>query len=142
MILLTHFHLYLVYFGTHLEGLPERPIETNANAGLADRRHHPRPGRQFTIKGRELDSADSMIMVVNRAGTAADNLKELIEFMDAPHVCTATPAKWQQQLGDSRLEAVFIGPDLTDKDVRSLVDGIGKLDPNIPIVMITDGDEE
>lgn len=52
------------------------------------------------------------------------------------------PAKWQQQLGDSRLEAVFIGPDLTDKDVRSLVDGIGKLDPNIPIVMITDGDEE
>lgn len=89
-----------------------------------------------------MNGAESMIMVVNRAGTAADNLKELIEFMDAPNVCTATPAKWQEHIGNSRLEAVFIGPDLSDKDVRTLVDGIGKLDPNIPIVMITEEDQE
>jgi DNA-binding NtrC family response regulator len=89
-----------------------------------------------------MNNADGMIMVVNRATAAADNLKELIEFMDAPNVCTATPAKWQQQIGGSRLEAVFIGPDLTDQDVRALVDDIGKLDPNIPIVMITEGNEE
>lgn len=76
-------------------------------------------------------------MVVNQTGSAADNLKELIEFMDAPHVCTATPAEWQQQVGDHRLEAVFIGPDLSDKDIRTLVDDIGELDPNIPIVMIS-----
>jgi DNA-binding NtrC family response regulator len=93
------------------------------------------------IKGRELESSESVIMVVNRAGAAADNLKELIEFMDAPNVCTATPAKWRQQIGDSRLEAVFIGPDLSDKDVRALVDDIGKLDPNIPIVMLSEEDE-
>jgi hypothetical protein len=80
-------------------------------------------------------------MVVNRAGSAAENIKELIEFMDAPNVCTATPAKWQQEIGDYRLEAVFIGPDLSDKDVRSLVDDIGKLDPNIPIVMLTEEDQ-
>ena len=85
-----------------------------------------------------MHDAESMIMVVNRAGSAADNLKELIEFMDAPYVCTATPAQWQQQVGDSRLEAVFIGPDLSDKDVRTLVGDIGELDPNIPIVMITE----
>lgn len=89
-----------------------------------------------------MDNADSMIMVVNRAGSAAENLKELIEFMDAPNVCTATPAKWRQEIGDNRLEAVFIGPDLSDTDVRTLVDDIGKLDPNIPIVMITEEDEE
>lgn len=77
-------------------------------------------------------------MVINRAGTAADNLKELIEFMDAPDVRTATPAKWRQQVGDNRLEAVFIGPDLSDKDIRNLVDDIGQLDPNIPIVMISE----
>jgi DNA-binding NtrC family response regulator len=77
-------------------------------------------------------------MVVNRAGAAAENLRELIEFMDAPHVCTATPLKWRQQIGDSRVEAVFIGPDLSDKDIRALVDDIGELDPNIPIVMITE----
>lgn len=81
-------------------------------------------------------------MVVNRAGAAAENLRELIEFMDAPNVCTATPAKWQKRIGESRLEAVFIGLDLSDKDVRTLVDDIGKLDPNIPIVMITEDDEE
>lgn len=89
-----------------------------------------------------LDNADSKIMVVNRAGATAKNLKELIEFMDAPNVCASTPAEWQQQVGDSRLEAVFIGPDLSDKDVRRLVDDIGKLDPNIPIVMISEGDKE
>ena len=87
-----------------------------------------------------MDSAESMIMVVNRPGAAAENLRELIEFMDAPHVCTATPAQWQQKIGDSRLEAVFIGPDLSDKDIRSLLRDIGELDPNIPIVMISDDD--
>lgn len=89
-----------------------------------------------------MNSADSMIMVVNRTGSAAENLKELIEFMDAPHVCTSTPTKWQQQIGDSRLEAVFIGPDLTDKDIRAVVHDIGELDPNIPIVMITEDNDE
>lgn len=89
-----------------------------------------------------LHSADSMIMVVNRTASAAENLKELIEFMDAPHVCTATPAGWREELGDHRLEAVFVGPDLDDKDIHALVDDIGELDPNIPIVMITDGQDD
>ena len=80
-----------------------------------------------------------MIMVVNRTASAAENLKELIEFMDAPHVCTATPTGWREEVGDHRLEAVFIGPDLDDKDIHALVDDIGQMDPNIPIVMITDG---
>jgi len=82
-----------------------------------------------------------MIMVVNRTASAAENLKELIEFMDAPHVCTATPTGWREKVGDHRLEAVFIGPDLDDKDIHALVDDIGQMDPNIPIVMITDAQE-
>jgi len=82
-----------------------------------------------------------MIMVVNRTASAAENLKELIEFMDAPHVCTATPTGWREEVGDHRLEAVFIGPDLDDKDIHALVDDIGQMDPNIPIVMITDAQE-
>ena len=86
----------------------------------------------------QLSSVDSLIMVVNRRGLAADNMKELIEFMDAPHVCTATPKEWQQQVGDSRLEAVFIGPDLSDRDIRSVVTEIGELDPNIPVVVISE----
>lgn len=89
-----------------------------------------------------MNNADSMIVVVNSSGAAAENLKELIEFMDAPHVCTATPAKWQEQVGDSRLEAVFIGPDISDTDIRAVINDIGELDPNIPIVMITEERDE
>lgn len=89
-----------------------------------------------------MTSSENLILVVNRAGSAAENLKELIEFMDAPNVCAATPAEWQNHVDDSRLEAVFIGPDLSDKDVRALVADIGKLDPNIPIVMISEENDE
>ena len=85
-----------------------------------------------------MHNMDSLIMVVNPAGAAAENIKELIEFMDEPDVRTATPSRWREQLGDSRLEAVFVGPDLSSKDVHDLVDDIGKLDPNIPIVMISE----
>ncbi len=80
-------------------------------------------------------------MVVNRAGAASENLRELIEFMDTPDVRTATPAKWRQEIGDSRLEAIFIGPDLSDNDIRSLVKDIGEFDPNVPIVMISDNED-
>jgi len=88
-----------------------------------------------------MDSTESTILVVNRVELAAENLKELIEFMDSPNVVTATPAEWQQRLGDSRLEAVFVGPDLSDRDIRALVKDIGALDPNVPIVMLTDTDD-
>lgn len=80
--------------------------------------------------------ASGLIMVVNHAVTEAENIKELIEFMDAPSVCMATPDGWRQQAGDERVDAVFVGPDLTDGDVRALVSDIGDLDPNIPIVML------
>lgn len=88
-----------------------------------------------------MSSAENMIVVVNRPGAAAENLRELIEFMDAPHVCTATPNHWREQIGDSRLEAVFVGPDLSDKDIRRLLSDIADLDPNIPIVMISEDDD-
>ncbi len=76
-------------------------------------------------------------MVIDNAGSIAENLKELIEFMDAPQVCTAAPADWRTQIGDRHLQAIFIGPQLNDKDVHTLVTDIGTLDPNIPIVMLS-----
>ena len=85
-----------------------------------------------------MTGAASLIMVVNNAAADAENIKELIEFMDAPLVCMANPSTWLQKVGDDRLDAVFVGPDLSDSDVRSLVGNIGKLDPNIPIVMLND----
>lgn len=78
---------------------------------------------------------DFVILVINRSETEAENLKELIEFMDTPNVRTALPGNWRGALGADRLEALFIGSDLTADEIETLIGDIGKLDPNIPIVM-------
>jgi hypothetical protein len=77
-----------------------------------------------------------MIMVVNSTVADAESLKKLIQFMDAPHVCSATPAKWLQKVGKRRLEAVFVGPNLSSEELETVVGEVGALDPNVPIVMI------
>jgi len=77
-----------------------------------------------------------MIVLVNDAESTARHVKELIEFMDAPSVCTATPQNWLEQAGERRLEAVFLGPELTQPDVDAVIAGVGRLDPNIPIVLL------
>lgn len=89
-----------------------------------------------------MDNADSMIVVVNNSAATTDNLKALIEFMDTPQVCSANPRDWRKAVGDRRVEAVFVGPDLNDGEVRSLVGDIGDLDPNIPIVMLSESEPE
>ena len=82
-----------------------------------------------------------MILVVNNADSPAENLKQLIEFMDTPHVITAHPDDWRQRLGENRLEALFVGSDLSDSDIRDLLGDVGEMDPNVPIVMLH-GDAE
>ena len=77
-----------------------------------------------------------MIVLVNSAAPTAKFLKELIEFMDAPRVITATPVDWRQQVQDERLEAVFIGPELAGEGVHDVIEGVGELDPNVPIVVL------
>ena len=77
-----------------------------------------------------------MILVINHGKAQAQNLKQLIEFMDTPNVRTATPAEWRQQLGEARLEALFVGPDLTTEEIDALITDVGEFDPNVPIVMM------
>jgi len=84
----------------------------------------------------KMGSTDRSIMVVNHTPQIADNLKTLIEFMDAPQVRTARPETWQAELGDSRLEAMFVGADLSTDEVDDVVSAVGRLDPNVPIVML------
>lgn len=75
-------------------------------------------------------------MVIDQSDERADGLKELIEFMDAPEVCTATPRNWQNRMGTNRLAAIFVNEQLPAADMSGLLDNIGKLDPNLPIVLI------
>lgn len=81
-----------------------------------------------------------VILVVNRGNAEAENLKELIEFMDTPNVRTAVPGHWHEVLGERRLEALFVGSDLSANEVNTLLADIGKFDPNVPIVMMDDGE--
>ena len=83
---------------------------------------------------------ERLIMVIDGAEHRGAQLKELIEFMDTPRVCTAAPGEWRQKLGDHRLVALFVGPDMTNGDVRSLLGEIGELDPNVPIVVMQEGE--
>ena len=82
-----------------------------------------------------MSGQEFVILVINRSAVEAENLKELIEFMDTPHVRTAQPGDWREALGGDRLEALFIGPDITAAEADQLLGDIGKFDPNVPIVM-------
>ena len=80
--------------------------------------------------------SERAILVVDTSEAQASNLKELIEFMDTPTVCAATPATWREQLGDRRLEALFLGPDVAPDAADSVLSSVAALDPNIPIVLL------
>jgi hypothetical protein len=86
-----------------------------------------------------VNAAEYMILVVNRAAEPARNLKELIEFMDTPRVRATVPECWREALGDYRLQALFLGPDLDDDEVEGLIAEVGELDPNASIVMLNEG---
>lgn len=83
-----------------------------------------------------MNDADPVILVINHRQADAEKLKELIEFLDTPHVLTAVPETWRAAFGEARLEAVFVGPDLADDEVDALILDIGEFDANVPIVML------
>ena len=86
--------------------------------------------------------ADRLIMVIDEARAAAENLKELIEFMDVPRVQISAPEDWRSKLGNRRLAAVFLGKDLAEHQISQLMDDIGEVDPNVPIVMVNGEPED
>ncbi len=77
-----------------------------------------------------------MILVINHGQEQARSLKQLIEFMDTPDVLTSTPAEWRDRLGDDPLDALFVGADLSESDVKQLLVDVGRLNPDVPIVMM------
>ena len=82
-------------------------------------------------------SSERLIIVVDSVSDRAQNLKELIEFMDAPAVRVADPSNWQSRIGDSRLAAIFLRDDLAKKELDRIIGAVGELDPNVPIVLVS-----
>ena len=83
-----------------------------------------------------MSERDLVILVVDPSRDEAHRIRELLEFMDTLNVCTALPGEWREAIGERRLEALIVGPDLDDAAVRQLLDEIGNFDPNVPIVML------
>ncbi len=82
-------------------------------------------------------STERLIMVIEGSEARGQNIKELIEFMDAPRVRVAAPDNWRNRLGDCRLAAIFLGDDLEPDVINRLIGDVGNVDPNTPIVMIS-----
>lgn len=87
-----------------------------------------------------MSGEECVILVINRLAADGKNLKELIEFMDTPNVHTAAPEQWRQVLNERRLEALFVGSDLSADEVDTLLVDIREFDPNVPIVMMDAGE--
>ena len=84
-----------------------------------------------------MDSSERLILVIDADDDRARKLKELIEFMDAPAVRVAAPDNWQSRIDDRGLAAVFVGNKLPNKKLDRLIGDIGKLDPNVAIVLVS-----
>jgi hypothetical protein len=84
-----------------------------------------------------LMSTERLIMVIEGPQARSHNLKELLEFMDAPRVQIASPNDWRTQLGDRRLAALFLGDDLPEEQIDRLISDVAEVNPNAPIVYLS-----
>ncbi len=93
---------------------------------------------QRSYPAYSMASSEQLIMVIDSAIDRARNLKGLIEFMDARAVRIADPGNWQTRIGESRLAAIFLRKDLAKKELDRIIGAVGELDPNVPIVLISE----
>lgn len=61
--------------------------------------------------------------------------------MDAPEVRVTNPTEWRSSLGTQRPAAIFLTETITDSHADTIVAELGEIDPNIPIVMLSDDGE-
>ena len=76
-----------------------------------------------------------LIVVVHESVDESRQIKELIEFMDAPQVLAATPENWRQQMGDRRLAAVLVSAGLPKVEQGRIFDGVAAIDCNVPLIV-------
>jgi DNA-binding NtrC family response regulator len=89
-----------------------------------------------------MNSSGLLFMIVDDTRDRAENLKELIEFMDVPEVEVAAPETWRSGIGERRLAAVFLSDDLDRERLRRLISDVGEHDPNVPIVLLNHAESD
>jgi len=86
--------------------------------------------------GRRADNELSLIFVFAESADVAQDMRNLLEFMDTHRVEIANPDNWQDQLDGRALSAVFLAPDVADETREVLIDEIGRLDASISVVVV------
>lgn len=85
-----------------------------------------------------MSPSNRTILILGEDPQLVARLKEWVEFMDVPHVITAMPADWKARLGNGRLEALFVNPELPDEAVYGVLEELSEFDPNVSVVMLED----
>ena len=84
-----------------------------------------------------MTSSDRVILVIDDQPERANQLRDMIEFMDAPSVRVLHPNRWRENVEDLRIAAVFLSDSVSEAASDRVVRDIGRIDPNIPIVMLS-----
>ena len=88
-----------------------------------------------------MTTSEPLIIVIDGSRERSRNIKELIEFMDAPSVRIADADTWRERIEERRVAAVFLGDGLPRAAIERVIREVGELDPNTAIVRVgRDGD--
>ena len=85
-----------------------------------------------------MTTADRVILVIDERSERATPLKEMIEFMDAPEVRITIPEEWKNALGQQRPAAIFLTDAVSEVKVNCILDELAEIDPNVPVVLLSD----
>lgn len=83
--------------------------------------------------------SENVILVIGRSAGEAEQLKQLIEFMDVCAVRIAEPDDWRPVLGERRLAAMFLGADVGRPTIERLIGEVGETDHEVAFVLVDDG---
>ena len=77
-----------------------------------------------------------VIIVVDNDLDNASRLEEELLFMDELHVRVAPVDEWRDCCANDKVEALFVGPGVIEKDVCSLLKAVEDYDPDVPVVLV------
>ena len=82
------------------------------------------------------NAALAVILVIDSDIARAEQLKSMIEFLDAPSVRVANAEDWQTVAAEATLSAIFIGNGLAATAAEQLASDIQQSHPQVPLVMV------
>jgi sigma-54 specific flagellar transcriptional regulator A len=88
-------------------------------------------------EGSHATRGDHAFLVISDSLPHRQNLKEMIEFLDAERVIVSEFKDWQANRGDCRLAGIFLGHDLGTANLDSVLAKIGKADANVPFILVS-----